>query len=133
AREAVAEDQARHGWKVAADRVLITSGASEGIDLALNALVNPSEEVLVPSPTYPLYTAVLAKMGARAVYYSTTPEQRWQLDLEAMERLITPATRAIVIIHPNNRTGPVYSLDTQRRVLELAERHRLAVLSDEGY
>jgi len=133
AREAVAEEQARHQWPVSADRVVVTSGASEGIDLALNALVNPSEEVLVPSPTYPLYTAVLAKMGARPVYYTTSPEQRWQLDLEAMERLITPATRAIVIIHPNNPTGAVYSLDTQRCLLELAARHRLVVLSDEVY
>ena len=132
-REAVAEEQARHGWRVSPDRVLLTSGASEGIDLALNALVNPSEEVLVPSPTYPLYTAVLAKIGARPVYYPTTPEHGWQPDLDALPRLITPATRAMVVIHPNNPTGAVYSVETQRALLDLATRHRLVVLSDEVY
>src|SRR5712692_2897284 len=132
-REAVAEEQARHGWRVSPDRVLLTSGASEGIDLALNALVNPSEEVLVPVPTYPLYTAVLAKIGARPVNYPLDPAHGWQPDLSQFPALINNKTRAIVVINPNNPTGAVYSTDTQRGLLEIAERHGLVVLTDEVY
>ena len=90
-----------------ADRV-ITPGTSEGIELALSALADPGDEVLVPTPTYPLYTAVLAKIGAKAVYYRTDPANDWQPDLDDIGRLITSRTRALVVIDPNNPTGAVY-------------------------
>src|ERR1044071_3550321 len=77
AREAVAAECQRRGMPLDADRVVITAGTSEGIELALTALAGPGDEVLVPVPTYPLYTAVLAKIGARPVFYSTTPENQW--------------------------------------------------------
>src|SRR5262245_27500715 len=98
AREAVAEDYHARGITVSPDRVLITAGASEAIELALNAIAGEGDEVLVPSPTYPLYTAVLATIGAVARYYRTDPANGWWPDLSDMQRLVTGRTRAIVVI-----------------------------------
>ncbi len=97
AREAVAAECTRRGMPLGADRVVITSGTSEGIELALTALAEAGDEVLVPVPTYPLYTAVLAKIGARAVFYRTDPSRGWLPDLDHVRSLITPATRALVV------------------------------------
>ncbi len=80
AREAVAAENTSRGWPVNPDRVILTSGSSEGIDFVLTALADPGDEVLVPLPTYPLYTAVLHKIGAREVYYRTDPANGWQPD-----------------------------------------------------
>src|SRR5918994_4772819 len=102
AREAVAAECHRRGMPPDPDRVVITAGTSEGIELALTALAGPGDEVLVPVPTYPLYTAVLAKVGARPVFYDTNPEQRWVPDVDEIRSHITPATRALVVIDPNN-------------------------------
>src|SRR5437899_2294983 len=77
ARRAVAAEYARRGAPVTPDRVVLTSGTSEGIELALGALADAGDEVLVPTPTYPLYTAVLSKIGARAVFYRTSPDHGW--------------------------------------------------------
>ena len=133
AREAVADDFVVRGLKIPADRVLLTMGTSEGIELALTALVDPGEEVLVPVPTYPLYTAVLAKLGANAAYYRTDPNNNWMPDLDHIESLIGPSTRALVVINPNNPTGAVYSDSTRRKLLDLANRHNLLLLADEVY
>jgi alanine-synthesizing transaminase len=133
AREAVAADWSRQGFPATADRVLITAGTSEGIELALTALVDPGDAVLVPMPTYPLYTAVLAKLGAEASYYRKDPSNGWQPDLDHVESLITSRTRALVVIDPNNPTGAVYSDATRRGLIELAERHGLGLLADEVY
>src|SRR5205823_6849804 len=95
AREAVAQEYVTRGMPVSADRVVLTAGTSEGIELALGALADTGDEVLVPTPTYPLYTAVLAKIGAKAVHYRTDPDRDWQPDLDDMKRRLTPATRAI--------------------------------------
>ena len=105
---------------VSADRVILTSGTSEGIELALGALADAGDEVLVPTPTYPLYTAVLAKIGARAVYYRTDPSNHWLPDLDDVKRLISGATRALVVIDPNNPTGAVYPESTRRALIDLA-------------
>jgi len=133
AREAVAEDYTRRGMPVAADRVVLTSGTSEGIELALGALADAGDEVLVPVPTYPLYTAVLAKLGARAVFYRLDPSNGWQPDLDDIRRLMSPATRALVVIDPNNPTGAVYPEATRRALLEIASRHNVPLLADEVY
>ena len=133
ARAAVAEDWTRQGFPAEADRVLITAGTSEGIELALTALVDPGEAVLVPRPTYPLYTAVLAKIGAEASYYRKDPANSWLPDLDHLESLIGPRTRALVVIDPNNPTGAVYPDATRRALIELADRHGLVVLADEVY
>ena len=133
AREAVAAEYTSRGFPVSPDRVIITAGTSEGIELALSSIVDPDDEVLVPMPTYPLYTAVLAKIGARVRYYRTDPARGWIPDLDHLASLITPAARAVVIIDPNNPTGASYSTATRRALLDLAERNGLAILADEVY
>jgi alanine-synthesizing transaminase len=133
ARDAVAAEYVGRGVPTTADRVILTSGTSEGIELALGALADAGDEVLVPTPTYPLYTAVLAKLGARAVFYHTDPSNGWQPDMDDLRRLVSPATRAIVVIDPNNPTGAVYPDDTRRAIIELADRAGIPILADEVY
>jgi alanine-synthesizing transaminase len=133
AREAVAAELSRRGMPMSADRVIITSGTSEGIELALTALAEGGDEVLVPSPTYPLYTAVLSKIGARAVFYRTDPSRGWLPDLDHVRSLVTPATRALVVIDPNNPTGASYTTDVRRALIDIADRHNLPLLADEVY
>ena len=133
AREAVAAEYAGRGVPIPADRVLITTGTSEGIEIALNALVDDGDEVLVPSPTYPLYTAVLAKIGARPRYYRTDPGRDWLPDLDQLRSLVSARTRVMVVIDPNNPTGAVYHPAVRRALLELADRHDLTILADEVY
>jgi alanine-synthesizing transaminase len=133
AREAVAADYASRGVPVSPERVLITAGTSEGIELALNALVDHGDEVLVPSPTYPLYTAILAKIGATPRYYRTDPDRDWLPDLDHLRGLVTDKTRALVVIDPNNPTGAVYPAATRRALIDLADRHELTILADEVY
>lgn len=133
AREAVAAEYTRNGFPVSADRVFITAGTSEGIELTLNAIVEDQGEVLVPMPTYPLYTAVLAKLGAKTLYYRLDPDRGWMPDLDHLRSLVTPKTRALVMIDPNNPTGAVYPRETRRALLEFAEHHGLLILADEVY
>lgn len=133
AREAIAREYSSRGWPVSADRVLVTAGTSEGIELALSALVDGDGEVLVPMPTYPLYTAVIAKLGARAVYYKTDPLQHWMPDIDHLHSVITAATRAIVVIDPNNPTGAHYPDTMRKALLGFADQYGLAILADEVY
>ena len=133
ARVAVAQEYTSRGFPVDANRVFITAGTSEGIELALDALVDEGEQVLVPMPTYPLYTAVLAKIGARAGAYRTDPARDWTPDLDHLESLVTASTRVLVIIDPNNPTGASYPTATRRALLDFADRHGLAILADEVY
>jgi alanine-synthesizing transaminase len=133
AREAVASDYQSRGVKVSPARVLITSGTSEGIDLVLSALVNEGEDVLIPSPTYPLYTAVLAKLGANALFYRADPASGWLPDLDHLKSLVSPKTRVLVVIDPNNPTGAVYPTSVRRALIEFAHQHNLTILADEVY
>lgn len=133
AREAVAGELSSRGMPMDPDRVIVTSGTSEGIELALQALVDPGTEVLVPVPTYPLYTAVLAKIGARAAYYRTDPERGWLPDIEHIRSLITTSTRALVVIDPNNPAGVVYPPEIRRQLIAIADEHNIPLLADEVY
>jgi aspartate/methionine/tyrosine aminotransferase len=133
ARTAVAAEYTARGVPMPPERVLITTGTSEAIELALNALAGEGDEVLVPSPTYPLYTAVLAKIAAQPRYYRTDPKREWLPDLEHLRSLITARTRVLVVIDPNNPTGAVYPAATRRALLEIAERHDLTIMADEVY
>ena len=133
AREAVAHEYTSGGVSISPDRVILTSGTSEGIELALSVLVDPDDEVLVPVPTYPFYTAVLTKLNARAVYYRTDPARGWEPDLEHLKSLVSPRTRALVVIDPNNPTGAVYSESTRKTLLDIADQGNLVLLSDEVY
>ncbi len=132
ARAAVGRWAERKGLRAVRD-IYVGNGASECIELALTALVNRGEEVLVPNPGYPLYDAILAKLEAAPVYYPLDPESGWQPDSGGIERLVTPRTRAIVLINPNNPTGSLASRETLLALLDVARRHGLPVLSDEIY
>ena len=133
AREAVAAEFSRRGMPATPDRVIITAGTSEGIELTLTALAEKGDDVLVPSPTYPLYTAVLAKVGARAVFYRTDPSNAWLPDLDDVTRLMSNATRALVVIDPNNPTGAMYPPHVRKALIELADRYNVPLLADEVY
>ena len=133
AREAVAAECVQRGMPMTPDRVVVTSGTSEGIELALTALAGAGDEVLIPVPTYPLYTAVLAKIGARAVFYRTDERRGWQPDVDHIRSLIGSATRALVVIDPNNPTGATYSADARRALVDLSYQHNFPLLADEVY
>jgi alanine-synthesizing transaminase len=133
AREAVAREYARNGFPIGADRVFITAGTSEGIELTLGATINVGDEVLIPMPTYPLYTAVMAKLDAKTKFYRLDPSNGWMPDLDHLNSLVTPATKAIVVIDPNNPTGAVYPRDVRRAILNFADHHGLLILADEVY
>ncbi len=134
AREAVVmQQQARGVTGVSAEDVFIGNGVSELIDLGLRALLNPGDEVLVPSPDYPLWTAAVMLNGGKAVHYPCRPEAGYVPDPEELARMVTPRTRAIVIINPNNPTGAVYPRTVLEQLAALAERHSLVVFSDEIY
>src|SRR5581483_1588187 len=133
AREAIAAENTSRGWPITADRVVLTAGSSEGIDFALTALADPGDEILLPRPTYPLYTAVCHKIGARDVYYGTDPANGWLPDPAEITKLITPRTRAIVINDPNNPTGASYPTSVRRDLLNVADRHGIPVIADEIY
>jgi alanine-synthesizing transaminase len=133
AREAVAAENTSRGWPISADRVVMTSGSSEAIDFVLTALADPGDEVLVPLPTYPLYTAILHKIGAREVYYRTDPKTGWQPDPREVRSLISPRTKALVINDPNNPTGASYAQPIRRELLDIADEHNVPVIADEIY
>ncbi len=132
ALDAIARDSARKGV-LSPVYTWIGNGASEVIDMALTALVNPGENVLTPSPGYPLYTALLAKLEAENRAYQLDEEAGWQPDVDDMASLIDSKTRAIVVINPNNPTGSVASEDTLRAIVDLAAEHNLVVFADEIY
>lgn len=133
AKEAVAAYATALGAQTAPDDVLMTAGASEAADLLLTALVEEGDEVLVPAPGYPIYPAILNRLGASARYYPLDPRKGWLPSLEEVESLIHERTRAIVLINPNNPTGSITNDETTRQLLALAERHGLLVISDEVY
>jgi alanine-synthesizing transaminase len=134
AREAVVmQQQARGVQNVSAEEVFIGNGVSELIDLVLRALLNPGDEVLVPSPDYPLWTAAVTLNGGRCVHYPCRPENHFVPDPEEVAGLVTKNTRAIVIINPNNPTGAVYPRPVLEALARLAERSGLVVFCDEIY
>ncbi len=134
AREAVAQFFDRRGVTgVTPDDVYLGNGVSELIVMSLQALLNAGDEVLVPSPDYPLWTGAINLSGGRAVHYRCDETNDWNPDLEHLASRITDRTRAMVIINPNNPTGAVYSREILLGMLELARKHELLVLTDEIY
>ncbi|WP_248700025.1 MULTISPECIES: aminotransferase class I/II-fold pyridoxal phosphate-dependent enzyme [Thermodesulfobacterium] len=113
--------------------IYITQGASEAIEFAISALANPGDNILLPSPCYPLYQAIVAKFQIEPRFYYLDEEKDWEIDIDSIEPLIDDKTKAIVIINPNNPTGAVYSKKTLEKILEIAEEYHLVVLSDEIY
>ncbi|MDA8162633.1 MAG: aminotransferase class I/II-fold pyridoxal phosphate-dependent enzyme [Desulfobacteraceae bacterium] len=129
--EAVKVDARKKG--IEPNKVLVTTGASEAIDFALSGLVNGGENVLVPSPGYPLYNALLARLMGEPRPYSLNEENGWEPDIDHIESQIDKKTKAIVVINPNNPTGAIYSEKTLRAIIEIARRHNLVILNDEIY
>lgn len=109
------------------------NGASELIQLSLQALLNNGDEILIPSPDYPLWTACANLAGGKAVHYICDEQSEWYPDLEDIESKITDRTKAIVIINPNNPTGALYPRELLEQIVEIARRHELIIFSDEIY
>ena len=132
ALEAIRGEAARKGISTVQD-VFVTSGASEAVDVCLSALVNPGENILTPSPDYPLYSAVLCKLGIPVVTYDLNEDDAWQPDLIDVRHKINSRTRAIVLINPNNPTGSICSRRMLEQLAELARRNNLVIFADEIY
>jgi alanine-synthesizing transaminase len=118
---------------VTVDDVYLGNGASELIAMSMNALLDNGDEVLIPSPDYPLYTAVVALSGGTPVHYQCDESSDWMPDLADIRRKITPNTKALVIINPNNPTGALYPESVLRELVEVARQHQLIVFADEIY
>ncbi len=125
--------QQKHVKGVTVDDVFLGNGASELITMSMNALLNDGDEVLIPAPDYPLWTASVALSGGTPVHYLCNEANDWLPDLDDMAAKITPRTRAIVVINPNNPTGALYPDDVLAKIVELARRHDLIVFADEIY
>jgi len=132
ALEAIRREAARKGITMVQD-VFVTTGVSESVEICLSALVNPGENVLTPSPDYPLYSAVLAKLGIGLNTYDLNEQDGWQPELDDIKAKITPRTRAIVLINPNNPTGSVCSHGMLEQIADLARQHNLVIFADEIY
>jgi len=134
AREAVVMQQQDRGIEgVSAEEVFVGNGVSELIDLSLRALLNAGDEVLVPSPDYPLWSAAVSLNGGIPRYYDCVPQRFFQPDPAQIETLINANTRALVVINPNNPSGAVYGREMLQQLAALAERHDIVLLADEIY
>ncbi len=132
ARQAVAKHMAGYNKvNVSPEKVFLTSGGSEAIELALTALLNPGENVLTPAPGYPLYNAVLTKIGARLNPYYL--DDGWNPDPQEIKSKINDKTKAIILINPNNPTGKMYDLELLNEIISIARQHNLVIFSDEIY
>ncbi|WP_149179599.1 pyridoxal phosphate-dependent aminotransferase [Streptomyces sp. TRM49041] len=134
ARRAVAQRYQAMGLTgVGVDDVFLGNGVSELVSMAVQALVEDGDEVLIPAPDFPLWTAVTTLAGGRPVHYLCDESSDWYPDLDDMAAKITDRTRAVVIINPNNPTGAVYPREVVEGILDLARRHQLMVFADEIY
>jgi alanine-synthesizing transaminase len=132
ALDAIRAEAERKGITSVQD-VFVTSGVSETVDICLSALLNPGDNLLTPSPDYPLYSAVLAKLGIELNTYALNEDDGWQPDLIDVHKKIGPRTRGIVLINPNNPTGAVCSPRMLEAIAELARRNNLVIFADEIY
>lgn len=134
AREAIAAfHKARGTPNAAPERVFIGNGVSELIDISLRALLNPGDEVLLPSPDYPLWSAATILNDGRPVYYQCDRDNGFLPDPDQMEALVSSRTRAIVLINPNNPTGAAYPRALLERIVAIAQKHKLLLMADEIY
>jgi alanine-synthesizing transaminase len=134
ARKAVMHYTQQQGIKgVTLDDIYLGNGASELIQMAANALLNDGDELLVPSPDYPLWTAVTSLSGGKPVHYMCDEANSWMPSLADIRAKITPRTRAIVVINPNNPTGVLYTDDLLKGIVQIAREHDLVIYADEVY
>lgn len=113
--------------------IFLGNGVSELIVMAMQGLLNTGDEMLIPSPDYPLWTAAVSLSGGKPVHYRCDETNDWQPDLDDIQRRITPNTRGIVVINPNNPTGAVYTEETLTRIVAIAREHKLVIFADEIY
>ena len=125
--------QEKHIQGVTVDDVYLGNGASELITMSMNGLLNDGDEVLVPAPDYPLWTASVALSGGTPVHYLCDEQSGWYPDIADIRSKITPNTKAIVVINPNNPTGALYPESVLREIVEVARQHQLIVFADEIY
>jgi len=118
---------------VTMDDIYIGNGASELIVMGMNALLNAGDEVLVPAPDYPLWTAAVSLSGGKPVHYICDESADWMPDIEDIKRKITPNTKAIVVINPNNPTGALYPVEVLQKIVDVARENQLIVFADEIY
>jgi alanine-synthesizing transaminase len=134
ARKAVMQYYQNLGVKnILIEDIYIGNGVSELISLVMTALLNTGDEVLIPSPDYPLWTTVVELAGGKALHYKCDEQNEWQPDLIDIESKITSHTKALVLINPNNPTGAVYSKETVEKLVQIAAKHNLILFSDEIY
>ena len=134
ARKAVMHETQKQGIRgVTLDDIYLGNGASELIAMSTNALLNDGDELLLPSPDYPLWTAATSLSGGRPVHYLCDEANGWMPDLEDIKRKITPRTKGIVVINPNNPTGALYSDELLKALVSIAREHGLVILADEVY
>ena len=134
ARTAVSQYYESRGIRdIGVEDVFIGNGVSEMISMVLQALVDDGDEILVPSPDYPLWTGATTLAGGRAVHYRCVEDEGWEPDLEHIESLVTERTKGIVLINPNNPTGAVYSRQILQGIIDVARRHGLVLMADEIY
>ncbi|MEO3754290.1 pyridoxal phosphate-dependent aminotransferase [Streptomyces sp. B6B3] len=133
ARRAVMQHYQTKGIMLSVEDVYLGNGVSELIQMSMQALLDDGDEVLVPAPDYPLWTASVSLAGGRAVHYRCDEQSDWMPDVADIERRITDRTKALVVINPNNPTGAVYSDEMLRQLADVARRHRLVLCSDEIY
>jgi alanine-synthesizing transaminase len=134
ARTAVEQYYQLHGLEsVGVDDIYLGNGVSELISMTLQALLNDGDEVLIPAPDYPLWTAVTSLCGGKALHYRCDEQEGWLPDLDDLAAKVTSRSRALVVINPNNPTGAVYPRAMLESLLDFARRHDLVVLSDEIY
>ena len=133
ARKAVMQYYQLLGLHVSINNIYTGNGVSELINLCMQALLNDGDEILIPMPDYPLWTACATLAGGKAVHYVCDEQADWFPDIEDMRSKITDKTKAIVIINPNNPTGAVYSRDVLKEIVQIAREHELILFSDEIY
>jgi alanine-synthesizing transaminase len=134
ARKAVMHETQRQGIKgVTLDDIYLGNGASELIVMATNGLLNDGDELLLPAPDYPLWTAAASLSGGTPVHYLCDESNGWMPDLADIRRKITPNTKGIVIINPNNPTGALYSRELLEQIVAIAREHQLVIFADEVY
>lgn len=133
-REAISQKEKRvNGLEISADKIIVTSGISEAIQMVMAALIDIGDEILLPGPTYPPYISYAKFFGGKPVTYETVEESGWQPNIDDLRSKISKKTRGIVIINPNNPCGALYGEKIVKQILDIAGEHKLPVLSDEIY
>jgi len=135
AKESIARDalKRKHIKGAIPDDVVMTTGASEAITIAISALVNPGDNIMVPCPGYPLYSSQIPVYHGELNQYYLNEDNRWQIDFEELENRVNEKTKAVVIINPNNPTGAVYNKESILNIIRFAKRHNLVIFTDEIY